>query len=175
MQAIEERHRIARDLHDSVSQALFSTRLHARTAQRELEREGASQSSPLAKDLLAITRLTRAAQTEMRALIFDLGRDPLEGGLVAALAAHASELGIGDVLTIDNQVADGRLPLRSHAQAQVFGIAREALANVASRLHTGASSSRSEMTAAASIPSRAIQVTSGWSRWPAARRRSAGS
>jgi signal transduction histidine kinase len=131
MQAIEERHRIARDLHDSVSQALFSTRLHTRTAQRELEREGASQSSPLAKDLLAITRLTRAAQTEMRALIFDLGRDPLEGGLVAALAAHASELGIGDVLTIDNQVADGRLPLRSHAQAQVFGIAREALANVA--------------------------------------------
>jgi signal transduction histidine kinase len=131
MRAIEERHRIARDLHDSVSQALFSTRLHTRTAQRELEREGASQSSPLAKDLLAITRLTRAAQTEMRALIFDLGRDPLEGGLVAALAAHASELGIGDGLTIDDQIADGRLPLRSRAQAQVFGIAREALANVA--------------------------------------------
>jgi signal transduction histidine kinase len=131
MRAIEERHRIARDLHDSVSQALFSTRLHTRTAQRELEREGASQSSPLAKDLRAITRLTRAAQTEMRALIFDLGRDPLEGGLVAALAAHASELGIGDGLTIDDRVADGRLPLRSRAQVQVFGIAREALANVA--------------------------------------------
>jgi signal transduction histidine kinase len=130
MRAIEERHRIARDLHDSVSQALFSTRLHTRTAQRELEREGASRSSPLAKDLLAITRLTRAAQTEMRALIFDLGRDPLEGGLVAALAAHASELGIGDRLTIDDQVAD-RLPLGSRAQVQVFGIAREALANVA--------------------------------------------
>jgi signal transduction histidine kinase len=131
VRAIEERHRIARDLHDSVSQALFSTRLHTRTAQRELEREGASRSSPLAKDLLAITRLTRAAQTEMRALIFDLGRDPLEGGLVAALATHASELGIGDGLTIDDQVADGRLPLGSRAQAQVFGIAREALANVA--------------------------------------------
>jgi signal transduction histidine kinase len=131
VRAMEERHRIARDLHDSVSQVLFSTRLHTRTAQRELEREGASQSSPLAEDLRAITRLTGAAQAEMRALIFELGPDPLEDGLVAALAAHASELGIGDGLTIDDQVADGRLPLRSRAQAQVFGIAREALANVA--------------------------------------------
>ena len=38
--AVEERHRIARDLHDSVSQALFSTVLHARTAERDLEKEG---------------------------------------------------------------------------------------------------------------------------------------
>ena len=34
--AVEERHRIARDLHDSVSQALFSTVLHTRTAQKAL-------------------------------------------------------------------------------------------------------------------------------------------
>jgi signal transduction histidine kinase len=136
VRAMEERHRIARDLHDSVSQALFSTRLHARTAQRELEREGASQSSPFAKDLRAITNLTRAAQTEMRALIFELG-DPLKDGLVAALATHAAKLGIGDGLTIDAEAADGRLPVSSRAEAQLFGIAREALANVAK--HAGTS------------------------------------
>jgi signal transduction histidine kinase len=145
MRAMEERHRIARDLHDSVSQALFSTRLHTRTAQRELEREGASESSPLANDLRAITDLTRAAQTEMRALIFELGRDPLEGGLVAALAAHAATLGIGDGLTIDANAADGRLPVSSRAEAQLFGIAREALANVAK--HAGASTARIRIAA----------------------------
>jgi signal transduction histidine kinase len=144
VRAMEERHRIARDLHDSVSQALFSTRLHTRTAQRELEREGASQSGALAKDLRAITKLTRAAQTEMRALIFDLGRDPDEDGLAAALAVHAAQLGIGDGLTIDDQLADGRLPLSSRAQAQVFGIAREALGNVAKHAGTGAARIRIE-------------------------------
>jgi len=37
---MKERHRIGRDLHDSVSQALFSTVLHTRTAQKVLKREG---------------------------------------------------------------------------------------------------------------------------------------
>ena len=40
--AVEERRRIARDLHDSVSQALFSTVLHTRTAQKALVQEGGS-------------------------------------------------------------------------------------------------------------------------------------
>jgi integral membrane sensor domain MASE1 len=40
--AVEERRRIARDLHDSVSQALFSTLLHTRTAQKALVNEGGS-------------------------------------------------------------------------------------------------------------------------------------
>ena len=39
--AVEERRRIARDLHDSVSQALFSTVLHTRAAEKALAHEGA--------------------------------------------------------------------------------------------------------------------------------------
>ena len=42
-QAVQERHRIARDLHDSVSQALFSTLLHTRTAEKALAQEGTQQ------------------------------------------------------------------------------------------------------------------------------------
>jgi catechol 2,3-dioxygenase-like lactoylglutathione lyase family enzyme len=45
---LEERHRLARDLHDSVSQALFSMTLHARTAQRHLVAAGLEQDSPVA-------------------------------------------------------------------------------------------------------------------------------
>ena len=41
-QAVQERHRIARDLHDSVSQALFSTLLHTRTAEKALAQESAA-------------------------------------------------------------------------------------------------------------------------------------
>ena len=136
-QAVEERHRIARDLHDSVSQALFSTALHTRTAQKAVEQEDVSPSGPLGRALATIAELTRGAQSEMRALIFELGRDPVEDGLVAALVKHASRLDGRDGLMIDVQGPDGHLALSRRAETQLFGIGREALANAMK--HAGAS------------------------------------
>jgi signal transduction histidine kinase len=134
--AMKERHRIARDLHDSVSQALFSTVLHTRTAQKALEREGPIASGPLEHSLDSIGELTRGAQSEMRALIFELGHDAVEGGLVAGLTRHASMLRTRHGLDIDVHGPE-RLALSSRAQTELFRIAREALANVVK--HAGAS------------------------------------
>jgi signal transduction histidine kinase len=128
--ALGERHRIARDLHDSVSQSLFSTALHTRTAQKALDQQDVSASGPLGRDLSAIGELTRGAQTEMRALIYELRSDALEDGLVAAFAEHASRLTARDALTIEVQGPEGRLALSPRAETQLFGIGREALANV---------------------------------------------
>jgi signal transduction histidine kinase len=127
--AMKERHRIARDLHDSVSQALFSTVLHTRTAQKALERDGLTGPGPLQQSLDEIGELTRGAQSEMRALIFELGRDSVEDGLVAALAGHASILRTRHGLDI---YVDGpeQLALSPRAQTELFSIGREALANV---------------------------------------------
>jgi signal transduction histidine kinase len=136
-QAAEERHRIARDLHDSVSQSLFSTALHTRTAERALEREGMSPSSSLGRALGAIGELTRGAQSEMRALIFELNRDVPEGGLVDGLASLAARLGTREGLIIDVSGPEGRLPLSSRSETHLFGIGREGLANVLK--HAGAS------------------------------------
>jgi signal transduction histidine kinase len=133
---MEERHRIARDLHDSVSQALFSTVLHTRTAQKALPREGVSLTGPLAASLDEIAELTRGAQNEMRALIFELRHDRVESGLVAALAGHAARLGATDGLTVTVAGPDERLALSRRAETQLFGIGREALANVVK--HAGA-------------------------------------
>jgi signal transduction histidine kinase len=135
--AAEERHRIARDLHDSVSQSLFSTALHTRSAQKALDQAGSSQSSPLGLDLSAIGELTKAAQSEMRTLIFELRTDALENGLVAALAEQASTLGSRNGLTVDVQGPERRLALSPHAESELFGIGREALGNVVK--HAGAS------------------------------------
>jgi len=134
--AVKERHRIARDLHDSVSQALFSTVLHTRAAQKALKGEGRSPSGPLEESLDAIGELTRGAQSEMRALIFELGHDAVEGGLVAALTRHASMLRRRHGLDIHVQ-GPQRLALSSLAQTELFRIGREALANVVK--HAGAS------------------------------------
>jgi signal transduction histidine kinase len=135
--AVEERHRIARELHDSVSQALFSTGLHTRAAQRALARQDVSAAGPLGSALSAIGDLTKDAQSEMRALISELGHDPLEDGLVVALTRHVSGLAGQDGLTIHVHSPDERLALPAPVAAQLFGIAREALANVAK--HAGAS------------------------------------
>ena len=137
--AVEERRRIARDLHDSVSQALFSTALHARTAQRALAQEGGGPSG-VGTALGAIADVTRTAQREMRALIYELHRDPVHDGLVAALTRHAAGAQAAEGLTIDVRGPEARLALSELAETQLFAIGKEALANV--QKHAGASTAQ---------------------------------
>ena len=87
-----ERQRIARDLHDSVSQFLFSATLNVRTAQHALELEKLDVTGPVGKELGEIGQLTRARWPRC-ALIFELQPGALaEEGLVAALTEQASAL-----------------------------------------------------------------------------------
>jgi signal transduction histidine kinase len=134
--AVEERRRIARDLHDSVSQALFSTALHTRTAQRALVQDGASPSGRVGRSLGTIADLTRSVQGEIRALISELRTEPAQDGLVAALARHASGLGAPNGLTIDVRGPAPRLRLSRDVETELVAIGREALANVVR--HAGA-------------------------------------
>jgi signal transduction histidine kinase len=134
--AVEERRGIARDLHDSVSQSLFSTVLHTRTAQKALAQEG-SPSESVGQSLDAIAELTRKVQGEIHGLIFELHGDPVHDGLVAALVRHASDVRDSDGLRIDVQGPAPRLALPEVVETQLFAIAREALVNV--QKHAGAS------------------------------------
>jgi signal transduction histidine kinase len=87
---MEERQRLARELHDSVSQALYSIALGTHTALALLEREDPVRA---AKPLEYVLSLADAALAEMRALIFELRPDALEKeGLVAALSRHAEAI-----------------------------------------------------------------------------------
>jgi signal transduction histidine kinase len=135
--AVEERRRVARDLHDSVSQALFSTVLHARTAQKVLVREGGSPSRHVERSLGAIADLTMSVQREIRALISELHPDLVHRGLVAALDRYASGVRTSEGLTIDVRGPGSRLALSERVETQLFAIGREALMNV--QKHAGAS------------------------------------
>ena len=134
--AVEERQRIARDLHDSVSQALFSTLLHTRLAQRALGASGAEPSAAPGRALNAIAELTRGAQSEMRALITELGRDPLAGGLVPALERHVAQVSEHNAVAVRLIVPDELPALSPRTAGHLFGIGREALANAVK--HSGA-------------------------------------
>ncbi|HKD33482.1 MAG TPA: sensor histidine kinase [Gaiellaceae bacterium] len=134
--AVEERTRIARELHDSMSQALFSTILQTRAAQSALRDHDVGPAGRLASALAAIGELTRVAQNELRGLIFELGRDPVGDGLVAGLTTYAKKLQRETGLEIEVEGPAEPLPLSHAAATEVFGISREALSNVVK--HSGA-------------------------------------
>jgi signal transduction histidine kinase len=68
LSAIQERNRLARELHDSVSQTIFSISLHTRATQILLERN----PERLRPQLERLQALTQSALEEMRSLISSL-------------------------------------------------------------------------------------------------------
>jgi PAS domain S-box-containing protein len=129
--ATEERARLARELHDSVTQALFSMTLHARTTHMYLEREGIDPRSPLALSVRQLSDLTQGALAEMRALLFELRPGALrEEGLVAALRKQAAALTAREELKVDVQAPAGRIALDETVEAQLYRLSQEALHNV---------------------------------------------
>ena len=129
--AAEERERIARDLHDSVSQSLFSSALHLRAAWRALERDGVERGSTGPTELARSQQLTGAALAEIRALVFELRPGALsEDGLVSALEKHAAAVGAREELAITVHGPAERPALEPAAEEQLYRLAQEALANV---------------------------------------------
>jgi signal transduction histidine kinase len=128
--ATEERQRIARDLHDSVSQSLFSMTLHARTAERALQGAGQEPDGAVGRELGHVGQLSRTALAEMRALIFELRpRSLAEEGLVSALTKHAGAMSARDGLTIEVTGPSERLPIGTGDEEQLYRLGQEALAN----------------------------------------------
>lgn len=133
MAIFEERQRIARDLHDSVTQLLFTMTLIAQTttaAWRRSPEEGEKRVGRLVE-------LSQTALSEMRALLAELrppvpqptGRELLETrGLADALTAHIAA-------TDEGQGAEVRLDTRRYRalpfekEHVLYRVAQEALAN----------------------------------------------
>jgi signal transduction histidine kinase len=89
--AATERSRLARELHDSVSQALFGIALGARTIHTLLPT--ANDPKVLAAPLDYILQLAEGGIAEMRSLIFELRPESLESeGIVAGFRKHAAAL-----------------------------------------------------------------------------------
>jgi PAS domain S-box-containing protein len=122
----QERAHLARELHDSVTQALFSMTLVTRSTELLLDRDPESARAKLG----SLRDLQREALAEMRALIFELRPGNLENdGLVAALRTHTTALQgrIGLPIVVTSELTE-RLPLEVEEVA--YRIAQEALHNI---------------------------------------------
>ncbi|TMG03150.1 MAG: GAF domain-containing sensor histidine kinase [Chloroflexi bacterium] len=125
LSVVEERTRLARELHDSVSQTLFSISLVAEAAATLVDRDAAKAKTQLE----GLREMARAATQEMRSLIFELRPADLDAeGLVATLRKHI------DVL---RRVYPMRIEFKENVAArpppaverEVYRIAQEALNN----------------------------------------------
>ncbi|MEU9129784.1 GAF domain-containing sensor histidine kinase [Kitasatospora sp. NPDC048540] len=120
-----ERARIAHDLHDAVSQKLFSLRLTAKAAATLVDRDPARARAELAE----VARLAAEAADELRAVVVELRPAALEeDGLVATLASQVQVLDRAHSAEVSFRPAEVRA-LPPAREAALLRVAQEALHN----------------------------------------------
>lgn len=141
--AAEERNRLARELHDSVSQTIFSMTLTAQAARMLMEKD-----PPRAVSLLDhLQTLSHNALAEMRTLIQELRPHSIvQNGLVDALHKQVKDRLAQDGLKVVLQIhGDRRLP--AHVEEGLFRVVQEALNNVVKHSKTDSASIQLELEA----------------------------
>ncbi|MGX1265104.1 two-component system NarL family sensor kinase [Rossellomorea marisflavi] len=126
---IGERNRLARDLHDSVNQLLFSLTLTARGGSAMTDDQDVKDT------FQTIQGMAQEALAEMRALIWQLKPHGLENGLVQAVRGYADMLG----LKLDAEI-HGLACLDSKYEEALWRVSQEALNNC--KKHAGVQSVR---------------------------------
>lgn len=125
LSVVQERTRLARELHDSVTQALFSIRLAADTALAVARDDPGAARGQVER----VAELSRTALAEMRALISELRPPDVEAkGIVETLHHHAAVL--RQVHGVDVRVETAlHERLDARCEGELFRLAQEALAN----------------------------------------------
>lgn len=134
LSAVDERNRLARDLHDSVKQQVFAISMNLGAAQALLD----GQPDAARRRLDTAFELARQSQQELSTIIQTLRPIQLEGsGLVEALGAYTERWRSQSGIAVDFEARGSAAPLPHEVEETLFRVAQEALANVAR--HSGAS------------------------------------
>jgi two-component system NarL family sensor kinase len=122
--AVEERNRLAREIHDTLAQGLTAVSLQLESADALLEVE--ADPNRIRQMVQQALQLTRANLEEARRSVLDLRAAPLDGRtLVEALLLLAEEAS----LPVDLLVSGGNQPLPPRVETGLYRIAQEAVNN----------------------------------------------
>ncbi|MGH3144838.1 MAG: GAF domain-containing sensor histidine kinase [Rubrobacter sp.] len=131
--AVEERNRLAREIHDTLAQGLTATGLQLESAEALLETDAQKARTALARAL----DLTRSNLEEARRSVLDLRAAPLEGrSLPEALKALVDRWEVETGVATRFKAVNGGRPLPPRVEVALYRVCQEALANVAR--HAGA-------------------------------------
>lgn len=129
---VDERNRLARDLHDSVKQQVFAASMQVAAARALMRSDPATAESRLDD----VERLVAEAQRELTGLIRELRPVALaDKGLVPALRTYCADWSRGTSIAAEVR-ALGERPAPLEIEQALFRVAQEALANIAR--HSGA-------------------------------------
>ncbi|RCW40950.1 PAS domain S-box-containing protein [Halopolyspora algeriensis] len=136
---LDERRRLARDLHDSVVQQLLSMRMQAKALHAQLERVD-TDPGRIRSGAEELAELSGSALADLRGLVFELRPlDLAERGLVEAVRAHAASQQARTGLAIDVRASsDLELDSSIDVQEDLYRIVQEALHNVVKHAHATA-------------------------------------
>jgi PAS domain S-box-containing protein len=125
---IEERERLSRELHDSLTQSLYSLKLLSDAAKRLSKQQ---KWDEVENQLNPISEIATQALKELRFLIYELVPESIEQlGLVVALEQRLNFVERRSGITVEF-IHEGNLDLPRDVQVNLFRIAQEALNNVA--------------------------------------------
>ena len=124
---LEERQRLARELHDSVAQSLYGVTLYAEAAERLLSTGQIDQATDHLQEMQSTAQ---DALGEMRLLVFELRPPILEKeGLVVALQERLEAVE-GRIGLQTEFVSEGEIDLSPEVEQGLYRIAQEALNNI---------------------------------------------
>lgn len=132
---VEERNRLAREIHDTLAQGLSATALQLETADALLESN--ADLNAIRQAVQRALNLTRANLEEARRSVLDLRAAPLEGRtLTEAISAVAQQMIVSTDLALNVEITGAARPLPLRVELGLYRIAQEAITNVVR--HAGA-------------------------------------
>lgn len=124
---MQERNRLARELHDSVTQSLYGVLLYAEVSGQLLQ---SGDLEKVSEQLQALKNMASDALGEMRLLIYELRPSVFEQeGLVAAIQTRLDAVE-GRVGLETNFIVEGEISLPPHVEESLYWITHEALNNI---------------------------------------------
>ena len=133
--AVEERNRLAREIHDTLAQSLAAIALQLEAAEASLEVSPDLRSARRA--IHTALTVTQSSLKEVRRSVLDLRAAPLEGrSFTEALSLLVNDLSRDGNVEIDFDSVGGARPLPPRIEAGLYRIAQEALRNALD--HSGA-------------------------------------
>jgi two-component system NarL family sensor kinase len=142
--ALEERNRLAREIHDTLAQSLAGIALHLETADALLE--AGSNPDRVHRAVTQALHLTRTSLEDARRSVLDLRAAPLEGrSLPEALQSLAEVSSVSSGVNFICHMETGALNLPTRIENGLYRLAQEAISNIVQ--HSRARQARMSLTA----------------------------